>query len=105
MSWSALLNTITNTICIILCIHWLDELKGVSFLWLGNLWAPDRTFILPILSAATTYFIIFLNDKVYLSNKLGGAPGEMNMNTMNLVMAGMMGVMSITIPITAYYTG
>ena len=75
----------------------LGELKGVSFLWLGDLWAPDRTFILPILSAATTYLSSLLMTK-FTQSQAGGAPGGMNMNTMNIVMAGMMGVMSIQFP-------
>ena len=72
----------------------LAELKGVSFLWLGDLWAPDRTFIL---SAATTYLSSLLMTK-FTQSQAGGAPGGMNMNTMNIVMAGMMGVMSIQFP-------
>ena len=75
----------------------LAELKGVSFLWLGDLWAPDRTLILPILSAATTYLSSLLMTK-FTQSQAGGAPGGMNMNTMNIVMAGMMGVMSIQFP-------
>ncbi|NGU17125.1 membrane protein insertase YidC, partial [Clostridium perfringens] len=75
----------------------LTELQGVSFLWLGDLWAPDRTFILPILSAATTYLSSLLMTK-FTQSQAGGAPGGMNMNTMNIVMAGMMGVMSIQFP-------
>lgn len=74
----------------------LSELKGISFLWLSDLWAPDRTFILPILSAVTTYLSSLLMTKSTQSQ--GGAPGGMNMNTMNIVMAGMMGVMSIQFP-------
>lgn len=74
----------------------LTELQGISFLWLSDLWAPDRTFILPILSAVTTYLSSLLMTKSTQSQ--GGAPGGMNMNTMNIVMAGMMGVMSIQFP-------
>lgn len=75
----------------------LTELQGVSFLWIGDLWAPDRTFILPILSAATTYLSSLLMTK-FTQSQAGGASGGMNMNTMNIVMAGMMGVMSIQFP-------
>ena len=75
----------------------LTELKGISFLWLADLWAPDRTFILPILSTATTYLSSLLMTKSTQA-KSGDAPGGMNMNTMNIVMAGMMGVMSIQFP-------
>lgn len=74
----------------------LTELKGISFLWLSDLWAPDRTFILPILSAATTYLSSLLMTKSTQSP--GAAPGGVNMNTMNIVMAGIMGVMSIQFP-------
>lgn len=76
----------------------LAELKGISFLWLKDLWAPDRTFILPILSAATTYLSSLLMTKS-TQTPGGAAPaGGMNMTTMNIVMAGMMGVMSINFP-------
>ncbi|EGT3616387.1 membrane protein insertase YidC [Clostridium perfringens] len=73
----------------------LTELKGISFLWLKDLWAPDRTFILPILSAATTYLSSLMMTK---STEASGQSTGMNMNTMNIVMAGMMGVMSINFP-------
>lgn len=76
----------------------LGELKGVSFLWMGDLWAPDKTFILPILSAATTFLSSFIMTRSTQSQSGGAAPGGLNMNTMNIVMAGMMGVMSIQFP-------
>ncbi|MPQ44405.1 membrane protein insertase YidC [Clostridium tarantellae] len=68
---------------------------GVSFLWLTDLSGPDKLMILPILSAATTYLSSYIMQKSMSSNAENGG---INMNTMNLVMAGMMGFMSINFP-------
>lgn len=63
----------------------LQGIEGVGFAllpWLDNLAAPDRLFILPIMSAIATF----------VSMKIGQpASGETNknMNTMNIAMTGM----------------
>lgn len=69
----------------------LQGIEGVGFMllpWLDNLAAPDKLFILPILSAIATF----------LSMKLGQpATGDANknMNTMNIAMTGMIFFMAI----------
>lgn len=73
-----------------------SALQGASFLWIKDLSVGDPLFILPILSAATTYLSSYIMTKSTASSN-PDTPG-MNMNTMNVVMAGMMGFMSLNFP-------
>lgn len=68
----------------------IDGMNGQSFLWINDLGAPDKFFILPILAALSTYLPSYLMTKATPQQE-----GGMNMGTMNLVMAGMMGFMSL----------
>lgn len=61
-----------------------------SFLWVKNVMAPDTLFILPILAALSTYI-----PSMMMSKTMNNSSGGPNMNTMNLVMSGMMGFMAI----------
>ncbi|AQR98261.1 MULTISPECIES: membrane protein insertase YidC [Clostridium] len=67
----------------------IQGIEGASFLWIKDLFAPDSLHILPILAALSTYIPSYLMTKATPSQ-----PNGMNMGTMNLAMAGMMGVMS-----------
>lgn len=67
----------------------IDGMNGQSFLWIKDLGAPDKLFILPVLAALSTYIPSYLMSKATPQQE-----GGMNMGTMNLVMAGMMGFMS-----------
>lgn len=62
-----------------------------SFLWIADVFSRDKLMILPILAFLSTYLPSLLLSKSMPSPEEGG----MNMGTMNLMMAGMMGVMSI----------
>lgn len=68
----------------------IDGMNGASFLWIKDLGAPDQFYILPILAALSTYIPSYLMSKATPQMENG-----MNMGTMNLVMAGMMGFMSL----------
>lgn len=68
----------------------IDGINGASFLWIKDLGAPDQYYILPILAALSTYVPSYLMSKATPQPESG-----MNMSTMNLVMAGMMGFMSL----------
>lgn len=68
----------------------IDGINGASFLWIKDLGAPDKYYILPILAALSTYIPSYL-----MSKATPQAENGMNMGTMNLVMAGMMGFMSL----------
>lgn len=68
----------------------IDGINGASFLWIKDLGAPDQYYILPILAALSTYVPSYLMSKATPQPENG-----MNMSTMNLVMAGMMGFMSL----------
>lgn len=68
----------------------IDGINGASFLWIKDLGAPDQYYILPILAALSTYIPSYLMSKATPQPENG-----MNMSTMNLVMAGMMGFMSL----------
>ncbi len=60
-----------------------------GFLWLKDLGAPDSTYLLPILAAATTYF----------SSKVATPPNPENpSNTMNIVMSLFIGWMAVKFP-------
>lgn len=68
----------------------IQDINGASFLWIKDLFAPDSMYILPILAALSTYLPSYLMTKATPVQ-----PGGMNMGTMNLTMAGMMGFMSL----------
>lgn len=67
----------------------IQGIDGASFLWIKDLFAPDSYHILPILAALSTYIPAYLMAKATPAQ-----PGGMNMGSMNLMMAGMMGFMS-----------
>ena len=67
----------------------IQGIDGASFLWIKDLFAPDAYHILPILAALSTYIPSYLMTKATPAQ-----PGGMNMGSMNLMMAGMMGFMS-----------
>lgn len=71
-------------------IYGIQGIEGASFLWIHDLFAPDKYYILPVLAALSTYIPSYL-----MSKSTPSQPGGMNMGSMNLVMAGMMGVMSL----------
>ncbi|MBQ6820445.1 MAG: membrane protein insertase YidC [Clostridium sp.] len=70
----------------------IDSVVNPSFLWIPNVFERDPYFILPILSFLSTYLPSLLLTKSMSANPNGQ---QMNMGTMNLVMAGMMGFMAI----------
>lgn len=63
-----------------------------SFLWIPNVFEKDRLFILPVLAFLSTYLPSLLLTKSMPKNE--NSP-QMNMGSMNIMMAGMMGVMAI----------
>ena len=76
----------------------------LSFLWIKNVFQPSgfgaTGIILAILAALSTYIPSLLLSKSMPSPEEGG----MNMSTMNIMMAGMMGFMSINFqPILVMY--
>ena len=79
---------------ILMALYWvfmgIQGIDGSSFLWIKDLGAPDKLFVLPGLAALSTYIPSYLMAKATPAQ-----PGGMNMRTMNLVMAGMMGFMSL----------
>ena len=62
-----------------------------SFLWIKDLGAPDRLFILPVLAALSTYLPSYLMTKATPNN----GEGSMNMAPMNIGMSLMMGFMAL----------
>ncbi len=78
---------------ILMALYWvflgIHGIEGASFLWIKDLFSPDSWHILPILAAISTYIPSYLMTKSTPTQ-----PGGMNMGTMNLTMAGMMGFMS-----------
>lgn len=68
----------------------IKGIDGASFLWIHDLFSPDKYYILPILAALSTYLPSYLMTK-----STPAQPGGMNMGTMNFMMAGMMGFMSL----------
>lgn len=78
---------------ILMALYWvfmgIHGIEGASFLWIKDLFSPDHLHILPILAALSTYIPSYLMTKSTPTQ-----PGGMNMGTMNITMAGMMGVMS-----------
>jgi YidC/Oxa1 family membrane protein insertase len=67
----------------------LEGIAGVRFLWLNDLSKPDKYYILPILSTATTYI-----SSLLIAPKSDN-PQAKQMSTMNTGMAIFMGFMSI----------
>lgn len=79
---------------ILMALYWvfmgIHGVDGASFLWINDLFSPDPYYILAILAALSTYVPAYLMTKATPNQ-----PGGMNMGTMNLAMAGMMGFMSL----------
>ena len=63
-----------------------------SFLWIPDVFEKDPYFILPVLAFFSTYLPSLLLTKSMPKNENGP---QMNMGSMNLMMAGMMGIMAI----------
>ncbi|MCG0275096.1 MAG: YidC/Oxa1 family membrane protein insertase [Thermosediminibacteraceae bacterium] len=62
---------------------------NAGFLWISDLGAPDKTFILPVVAAVTTY----------ISSRIGMPQNTQNQqSTMNLVMSGVIGWMATKFP-------
>ncbi|ADL08991.1 YidC/Oxa1 family membrane protein insertase [Thermosediminibacter oceani] len=60
-----------------------------GFLWIADLGAPDRTFVLPLLAAVTTY----------VSSKIGMPQNPDNpQSSMNLIMSAVIGWMALKFP-------
>ena len=68
----------------------MTEIQG-SFLWIKDLGQPDQLFILPVLAALSTYVPSYLMSK----STPPAAEGGMNMGTMSIAMAAMMGFMAL----------
>lgn len=68
----------------------MTEIQG-SFLWISDLGQPDQLFILPVLAALSTYVPSYLMSK----STPPAAEGGMNMGTMSIAMAAMMGFMAL----------
>ena len=62
-----------------------------SFLWIPDVFAKDPMYILPVLAFLSTYLPSLLLTKSMPKNE----NSPMNMGSMNIMMAGMMGVMAI----------
>ncbi|GAB6168746.1 membrane protein insertase YidC [Clostridium carnis] len=62
-----------------------------SFLWISNVFNKDTYMILPIMAFLSTYIPSLLLSKSMPQSE----DSPMNMKTMNLMMAGMMGIMAI----------
>ncbi len=81
---------------ILMALYWvfmginLPDGQVASFLWIKDVFAPDPYYILPVLAALSTYLPSYLMTKSTPQQENG-----MNMGTMNLVMAGMMGFMAL----------
>ena len=72
-----------------------------SFLWISDIFDKDKLFILPVLAFLSTYLPSLLLTKSMPKNE--NSP-QMNMGSMNIMMAGMMGVMAINFkPILVIY--
>lgn len=71
----------------------LPGIKGVSFLWIKDLGAPDKTYILPILAALTQ----FLVTKSTPNMSTGDSAQQAQMKTMNIAMPIMIGVMTFSL--------
>ncbi|MEG2353877.1 MAG: membrane protein insertase YidC [Clostridium sp.] len=66
----------------------LPGIEGVSFLWIKDLSKPDALYILPILAVISTYL-----SSLIMQTK--DSPQAQQMKMMNIMMAGMIGFMSI----------
>lgn len=81
---------------ILMALYWvfmginLPDGQIASFLWIKDVFAPDPYYILPILAALSTYLPSYLMTKSTPQQENG-----INMGSMNLVMAGMMGFMAL----------
>lgn len=62
-----------------------------SFLWIADLGEADQLYILPVLAALSTYLPSYLMSK----STPPAAEGGMNMGTMSIAMAAMMGFMAL----------
>jgi YidC/Oxa1 family membrane protein insertase len=62
-----------------------------SFLWIPDVFVKDPYFILPVLAFLSTYLPSLLLTKSMPKNE----DSPMNMGSMNIMMAGMMGIMAI----------
>lgn len=71
----------------------IESVVHPSFLWIPNVFEKDPYFILPVLAFLSTYIPSLLLTKSMPKNENGGS--QMNMGSMNLMMAGMMAVMAI----------
>lgn len=69
-----------------------SSVTNPSFLWIADVFEKDHYFILPVLAFLSTYLPSLLLTKSMPKNENGP---QMNMGSMNLMMAGMMGVMAI----------
>lgn len=81
---------------ILMALYWvfmginLPDGQVASFLWIKDLFSPDPYYILAIIAALSTYLPSYLMTKATPQQ-----PGGMSMGSMNLMMAGMMGFMSL----------
>ncbi|SHK57680.1 YidC/Oxa1 family membrane protein insertase [Clostridium cavendishii DSM 21758] len=79
---------------ILIALYWVfigvNGLDGASFLWIADLGAKRSGIVLPLLSAATTYLSSWL-----MTSNTPKQEGGMNMGSMNIGMAIMMGFMAI----------
>ena len=81
---------------ILMALYWvfmgiqLPDGQVASFLWIKDLFAPDPYYILAILAALSTFLPSHLMNKA-TPQQAGG----MSMGTMSIMMAGMMGFMSL----------
>lgn len=66
----------------------LPGIEGVRFLWINDLSKPDSLYILPILAVVSTYL-----SSIIMQSK--DSPQAQQMKMMNIMMAGMIGFMSI----------
>jgi YidC/Oxa1 family membrane protein insertase len=69
----------------------LTEIKGHGFLWVPDLYAKDPLYILPILSAITTY----LSTALMGTNTAAAGQSTKQMASMNIFMAIFFGFMSL----------
>jgi YidC/Oxa1 family membrane protein insertase len=67
-----------------------DSVQNASFLWIPNVFEKDPIYVLPVLSFLSTYIPTLLLTKSTPKNENGP-----NMGSMNIMMAGMMGVMAV----------
>lgn len=70
----------------------VNQVTDTSFLWIKDVFKEDPYYILPVLAFLSTYIPSLLLTKSMPKNENGK---QMNMGSMNLMMAGMMGIMAI----------